>query len=186
MQRILTLSFTLALIAASFACQREKPAITGHASPTEAYKALFAAVKSKDIEAIKKNISKKTLELGKMSMERFKKTEKEAYENGFTATTFSDTLPSMRDERIKDNFGALEVWNTRESKWDDVAFVFEDGGWKLGMGDAFSGTFQVPAKGRDQIEKEAANAMAQGPAPQGPAANSAINSKTAPPASNKK
>ena len=186
MRRIFLLVSVLSIIAVAFACQKEKPAVTGHASPTEAYKALFAAVKAKDIDAIKKNISKKTIELGKMSMERFKKSEKEAYENGFTATTITDTLPSMRDERVKDNFGALEVWNTQESKWDDVAFVFEDGGWKLGMGDAFSGSFQSPGPGRDFREKEAANAMAKGPAPQGPTADSATNSNAAPLASNKK
>lgn len=180
MQRILTLSFVLVLIATGFACQKENPAVTGHASPTEAYKALFAAVKSKDTEVIKRNISKKTIELGKLSMERFKKSEKEAYENGFTATTLTENLPAMRDERIKDNFGALEVWNTQESKWDDVAFVFEDGGWKLGMGDAFSGSYQLPGKGRNQIEKEAANAMGQGPAPIAPISNPPSNTNSAP------
>ncbi|MEQ1643472.1 MAG: hypothetical protein ABL959_08535, partial [Pyrinomonadaceae bacterium] len=105
MRRIFLLFSVLLIIAFAFACQKDNPAVTGHASPTEAYKALFAAVKAKNIEAIKKNISKKTIELGKMSMERFKKSEKEAYENGFTATTITDNLPSMRDERIKDNFG---------------------------------------------------------------------------------
>lgn len=176
----------LSIIALVFACEKAKPAVTGHTSPTEAYKALFAAVKANDIDAIKKNISKKTIELGKMSMERFKKSEKEAYENGFTATTFAESLPSMRDERIKDNFGALEVWNTQESKWDDIAFVFEDGGWKLGIGDAFSGSYQSPGPGRDFREKEAANAMAKGPMPQGQTANSATNSNAAPSANNKK
>ena len=179
------LSFVISIFGAAFACQKEKPAVTGHASPTEAYKALFAAVKSKDIEAIKKNISKKTIDLGKMSMDRNKKTEKEAYENGFTATTFAESLPSMRDERIKDKFGALEVWNAQESKWDDIAFVLEDGGWKLGLGDAFSGSYQSPGPGRDFREKEAANAMASGPAPRGPMVTSNSNSSL-PPASNKK
>jgi hypothetical protein len=182
MRRIFLLLSILSIFCAAFACQKEKLAVTGHASPTEAYKALFAAVKSKDIEAIKKNISKKTVELGKMSMERYKKSEKEAYENGFTATTMTENLPSIRDERIKDNFGALEVWNSQESRWDDVAFVFEDGGWKLGMGDAFSGSFQSPGPGRDFREKEAANAMAKGPAPQG----STANSNGVSPAGNKK
>ncbi len=180
MRRIFLLLSALSIIGFSFACQRENQAVTGHASPTDAYKALFAAVKSKDTEVIKRNISKKTIELGKLSMERFKKSEKEAYENGFTATTLTENLPAMRDERIKDNFGALEVWNSQESKWDDVAFVFEDGGWKLGMGDAFSGSYQSPGKGRNQIEKEAANAMGQGPAPISPLANSSSNSNSAP------
>lgn len=168
----------LLIIGVSFACQKEKPPVTGHASPTEAYKALFAAVKAKDTEAIKKTVSTKTIELGKFSMDSFKKGEKEAYEHGFTTTTSAETLPPLRDERIKDNFGALEVWNTKERAWNDVAFVFEDGGWKVAIGDAFFGVYRLPSKGRNEIEKEAANAMAQGPAQQGPIANPASNSNT--------
>lgn len=169
MIRICLLIFSLALIAAGFACSSQKTGVNN--SPTEAYKALFAAVKAKDIEGIKLNISKKTSDLGKMSMDRFKKSEKEAYENGFTATTFSDSLPSIRDERIKDNMGAIEVWNSKESTWDDVPFILEDGSWKLAMGDAFAGSYQSPGKGRHQIEKEAANAVSGGPAPPGSNAN---------------
>lgn len=161
MTRILLLISVLALIGAVFACT--SPKTGANSSPTEAYKALFAAVKAKDIEGIKRNITKKTIDLGKMSMDRFKKSEKEAYENGFTATTFSESLPSIRDERIKDNMGAIEVWNSKESTWDDLPFILEDGSWKLAMGDAFAGSFQSPGKGRNQIEKEAANAVSGGP-----------------------
>lgn len=161
MLRSLFLSIVLAMLAVAFACNG-RSSISGD-TPTESYKRLYAAVKAKDIEAIKKNISKKTIDLGKVSMDRFNKTEAQAYENAFTATTFSETLPTIRDERIKENWGAIEVWNSSESKWDDLPYVLEDGQWKLAMGEAFAGTYKQPSKGRDFREKDAANAMSNVP-----------------------
>jgi len=157
MQRIFLLLFILSILAITFACSGTGG--IGGDSPTEAYKRLYAAVKSKDTEAIKKQLTKKTIELGKMSMARFKKTEAQAFENGFTSTTFSDALPAIRDERVKDNMGAVEVWSSKESRWEDLPFINEDGSWKLAVGEMFAGSFKSPGKGRDQLEKEAANAI---------------------------
>src|SRR5690606_37907965 len=81
------------------------------------------------------------------------------YENGFTATTFAESLPEIRDERIKDDMAAIEVWNAKDNRWEDLALVNEDGGWKFAFGDQFAGSFKSPGKGRAQIELEAANAM---------------------------
>jgi hypothetical protein len=172
MQRIFLLLVILVIVATGFSCGGSQNA-SGD-TPSEAYKKLFAAVKSKDTEAIKKQVTKKTIELGKMSMERFKKTEAQAFENGFTETTFSDALPSIRDERVKDNMGSVEVWNSKSRRWEDLPFMYEDGAWKLAVGEMFSGTFKSPGKGRDQLEKEAANAFANNAAP--PLSN--INSNT--------
>ena len=97
------------------------------------------------------------------------------YENGFTSTTFSATLPTIRDERIKDNMGAIEVWNAEKSIWEDLPFVNEDGAWKLAIGEMFAGAFKSPGKGRDEREKEAANMVASPVAP--PASNTNGNAK---------
>ena len=132
---------------------------TSSDSPTEAYKRLYSAVKSKDTEAIKAQVSKKTTELAAMSAQRFNKSIESSYENGFTATTFAETLPETRDERVNGNMGAVEVWNARDKKWEDLPFIFEDGAWKLAMGDVFAGTYESPGKGRDILEREAANAV---------------------------
>ena len=132
---------------------------TGNDTPTEAYKRLFAAVKSRDTEAIKQQLSKKTIELGVMSSQRFNKPLASAYENGFTATTFSENLPTIRDERIKDDMGAVEVWNAKDSKWEDLPFIYEEGRWKLAIGDAFAGAYRSPGKGRSLTEAEVANAV---------------------------
>lgn len=157
MWRSLLLIISLAVIAIGFACGGQNS--RGADSPTESYKRLYAAVKSKDTEAIKKQLTKKTLDFGVMSSQRYNKTLDAAYENGFTDTTFSESLPTIRDERIKDNMGSIEVWNSKNSVWEDLPFINEDGGWKLAQGDLFAGSFKSPGKGRDQREKEAANAV---------------------------
>jgi len=65
--------------------------------------------------------------------------------------------------------GAIEVYNSKDSRWEDLPFVLEDGKWKLAVGDLFAGTYKSPGKGRDALEKEAANAanpnMTQAPMP---------------------
>ncbi len=157
MWRSLLLIISLAVIAIGFACGGQNS--RGADSPTESYKRLYAAVKSKDTEAIKKQLTKKTLDFGVMSSQRYNKTLDAAYENGFTDTTFSESLPTIRDERIKDNMGSIEVWNSKNSVWEDLPFINEDEGWKLAQGDLFAGSFKSPGKGRDQREKEAANAV---------------------------
>lgn len=144
-------------IAAAFSCSGGP--VAGNDTPTEAYKRLYNAVKSKNVDSIKKELTEKTIAFGKSAATQYGKPEEKLFENGFTATTFSETLPAIRDERIKDNMGAVEVWNSRESRWEDLPFVLENGIWKLAIGEAFAGTYTSPGKGRDFIEKEAANAI---------------------------
>jgi hypothetical protein len=126
-------------------------------TPTEAYKFLFDAVKSKDTNAIKSISSEQTRKLADFMSSTYKKSCEETYKNGFTETTFNAALPEMRDERIKDNFAALEVKRV-DGQWEDLAFVKEGSGWKLALGDHFFGTFKSPGKGKAVLDQEAANA----------------------------
>lgn len=141
------------------------PAGVGEDSPTGAYKRLFAACKSKNTEAIKAQMTKKSLGFAEMAAQRNNTPIDKVFENGFTATTFSETLPNIRDQRIADDMGAIEVWNSKDSRWEDLPFIKEDGAWKLAVGDLFAGTFKSPGKGLDAKEKEAANVMGNGMVP---------------------
>jgi hypothetical protein len=118
---------------------------------------LFTAVKAKDTEKIKQMMSKATQGLAELTAVRYKQTIEKSYENGFTATTIADALPKIRDERIKDNFGALEVYNQKEKRWEDLPFIYEDGGWKLAVGDIINDKYKSPGKGQARIEQEATN-----------------------------
>ena len=131
----------------------------GGASPTDAYKKLYAAVKSKQTDSIKAVLSDKTIGFAQFASERQSQPFEKVLENGFTMTTFSETLPEMRDERVKGDMGSLEVWNSKESRWEDLPFIKEDGSWRLAVGDLFGGTFESPGKGLAQIELEASNQM---------------------------
>jgi hypothetical protein len=127
-------------------------------TPSEAYRMLFAAVKSQDTAKIKSMYSKGSIGLAEMQASRSNQPLERVYENGFTETTFVDNFPQMRDERIKGNYGAVEVWNDKRKQWDDIPFILEDGSWKLAIGDAFGGKWQSPGKGQAVIEQENANA----------------------------
>jgi len=157
MLRIILLLAILFAIGFVFSCSGQSE---GAATPTEAYKLLYTAVKSKNTDAIKKQLTKKTIELGIMAAQRNNTPLEKVYENGFTATTFSETLPPIRDERVNGEMGAVEVWNSKDSRWEDLGFIKEDGAWKLAVGDMFAGTYKSPGPGRDLLEKQAANAVA--------------------------
>lgn len=128
-------------------------------SPTEAYKMLFAAVKAKDVGQIKQLMSKSSMGLAEFSASQQKKPIDRILENGLVAPTLADSITEIRDERIKDNFGAVEVFNNKDNRWEDLPFVLEDGGWKLAIGDLFQDTYKSPGKSKGQIETEASNKM---------------------------
>src|SRR5690606_22956413 len=163
MQKIVLLTLTLTVFALAFAACGDAggngPGSPAPASPTAAYPALYAAVKAKDTEAIKSLMSKKTHDLAMVASQQNKVPLEKVYENGFTATTFAESLPEIREERIKDDMAAIEVWNEKDKVWEDLALVYEDGGWKFAFGDLFAGSYKSPGKGRAQLEREAANAM---------------------------
>jgi hypothetical protein len=158
-QKIIALSFIIAFALLAFSCQPAKQEIGNAQTPTEAYKMLYAAVKSKDTEKIKKMMSKDSMIFAEGAAKQQNKSVESVLENGFYASTFSATLPKMRDERVKDNFGALEVWNEKERHWEDVAFIREEDGWKIAVGDIFKGSYQSPGKSQSIIERENSNAM---------------------------
>lgn len=109
-------------------------------TPTLAYKSLYEAVKKKDSEAIKKNISKGTLDMMKAYAEMQKKTLDQVVENGLTETTFAPNLPATRNEKITGDVAILEVKNEKTGGWDALPFAKEDGQWKLAIDTYFRGT----------------------------------------------
>ena len=127
-------------------------------TPTAAYKRLFEAVKSKNTESIKAQMTKGSIELASMVSAQNKTPPEKVFENGFSATTFAQSLPDIRDERVNCNMGAVEVWNVKDQKWEDTPFMIEDGSWKLAVGDLFKGNYKSPGKGLATKEAEAANA----------------------------
>lgn len=162
LHRTLLLAFVLVSMGVFYACGSAETSTGKAQTPTAAYEQLFKSVKSKNTEEIKKVMSKGTLAFAATAAGQYKKSEAEVLANGFSQTTFSDTLPPMRDERVSDKFGAVEVYSKKSSQWEDVPFVLEDGGWKLAIGDQFGGNFKSPGPSRTTREKINANAAGQG------------------------
>lgn len=168
--KIISVFSILAFALFNLACQKQssEPAATQPAqtvkaqSPTEAYKMLYTAVKAKDTATIKQLMSKNSLALAEFNANNQKITLEKSLENGLVAPTLSPTLTEIRDERIKDNFGLIEVFNAKDNRWEDLAFMLEDGSWKLAVGDLFRGTFdpqQTLPRGKGQIQMDNSNAM---------------------------
>jgi hypothetical protein len=163
----------LAVAVISLACQQTQQAEPSNANatakpivraqtPTEAYQMLYAACKAKDSDKIKQLMSKGSLGLAGMSASQQKKSLEQILENGLVAPTLAPSITEIRDERVKDNFGRIEVKNEKENRWEDLPFILEDGGWKLAVGDLFAGTFDpnnILPKGKSQGEMEASNKM---------------------------
>lgn len=119
----------------------ETPTVT--TKPSDAYKALYAAVKAKDTEAIKSHLSEATIEIMTTSAAAQKRPFPEVIANGLTESTAAPTLPELCPDRIKGRFGAVEVKRT-DGKWEDLPFVIEKGEWKLAAGETFKGAYQMP------------------------------------------
>ncbi|HUR99497.1 MAG TPA: hypothetical protein VMZ26_15640 [Pyrinomonadaceae bacterium] len=171
MRSLLLTALLTALLAALFACQPGTSSNTGNGgtattgSPTEAYKQLYAAVKSKDVEKIKAAMTKKTQEFAQMVAARQSTPIEKVFENGFTATTFAESLPEIRDERVNGEYGAVEVWNAKDKRYEDLGFIYEDGSWKLAVGEMFAGSFKSPGASRSFKEQEAANLLSNNMVP---------------------
>jgi hypothetical protein len=97
-------------------------------SPTEAYKKAFKARQNKDIEGLKRLLSKKLInflmENGKLENKTLDEQLKELTERP------QAQMALVRDEKIYDDDAKLEYLD-EDGKWIEMSFVREDGEWKL-------------------------------------------------------
>lgn len=103
-------------------------------SPAEGYTRLFYAVKSKNTDEIKREMSVSTHGFADSVSAKRNQQQEAVYRNGFTATTFSATLPQMRDERVNGRFAAIEVYNEKDGRWEETCHSCTKmvlGGWRL-------------------------------------------------------
>jgi hypothetical protein len=95
-------------------------------TPTGAFKSFFEAAKKKDAAAMKKTISKRML----AELEDDAKKENKTFDEYLLSVDLSDTMPEVRNEKIKGDTGWLEI-KGRGDNWRATKFVREDGEWKL-------------------------------------------------------
>jgi hypothetical protein len=99
MRRILVLLFILIPFAYFLGCSgggastNEPSCASNGDTPTAAYHRLFDAVKSKDTGTIKAQMTGTTIQFAEGVAAKQNTPIEKVFENGFTATTFSPTLP---------------------------------------------------------------------------------------------
>ena len=107
---------------------------TGSSSPTSAFKAFYEAQKNKDAAALKKTLSKGSLDLLEKGAKEKKKTLDETLKEGFDDPAFkAPTMPETRNEKIDGNSATLEIQDADSKKWETMYFAKEDGEWKLAL-----------------------------------------------------
>lgn len=100
-------------------------------SPTETMKALNEASRKKDVETIKKLVSKGTLELLEQSAQRQETTVDELLRRDEGAP-FQE-LPETRNEKISGDTATIEIKNNATNDWETMPFVKENGVWKIAL-----------------------------------------------------
>lgn len=99
------------------------------AAPTEVLKTYIEASKKRDTAAIKKTLSKGSLELAEQSASQQNLTVDEMLKRDNPAL-MPDEMPEMRNERIDGDTATVEVKDLTEG-YDTIPFVKEDGEWKI-------------------------------------------------------
>ncbi len=99
-------------------------------SPTQAVTEFAEAFKAKDISALKKRFSKKSLEDMEKGAKQMKTSLDDQLKNFVKQAQLPfNGVPEMRNEEIKGDSATLEV--ETEKGWDKIPLVKEDGIWKI-------------------------------------------------------
>ncbi len=103
-------------------------------SPTSTFKTFFEAQKKKDVAAMKKTLSKSSLQMMEKAAKAQNKTVDQAIADGFNSPGGkSDKMPETRNEKIDGDNATLEVNDEDSKKWETLYFVKEDGDWKIAL-----------------------------------------------------
>ena len=126
-RRINALCAAFALVFTVSACN-----LLGGSTPTATFKAFYDASKKKDVPAMKKTLSKGTLDMfDKLAKEQNKTTDEMLKD--VDKDDKSDKMPETRNEKITGDTATLEVKNEKTNKWDPLPFVKENGEWKIAL-----------------------------------------------------
>lgn len=99
------------------------------ATPTEAFKLFYEAMKNKDVAALKSLISKETL----ASMEAEAKTKNKSLDDYLAegSNSVPPSMPQLGEEKIDGDKATVQFKIDNAPNWSAFSFVKEDGGWKI-------------------------------------------------------
>ncbi len=101
-------------------------------TPTSTFKAFFEASKKKDVPAMKKTLSKSTLDMFDKLAKAQNKTTDDMLK-GLDKDEKEEKMPETRNEKIDGETATLEVKNEKTDKWDTLPFVKENSEWKIAL-----------------------------------------------------
>jgi Domain of unknown function (DUF4878) len=103
-------------------------------SPTATFKAFYEAQKKKDVPAMKKTLSKGSIDMIEKAAKAQNKSVDDALKEGFESPgAKSDKMPETRNEKIDGDNATLEVQDEDSKKWSKVYFVKEEKEWKIAL-----------------------------------------------------
>lgn len=101
-------------------------------SPTEAFKTYIKATVNKDIEGLKKSLSKSSLEFIEKSAQEQGKTIDEVLTGGAVENE-SKNIPVVRNEKIKGDTATVEYKDETMPEFMEMPLVKENGEWKIAL-----------------------------------------------------
>ena len=124
-RRLGNVCFALSLVLAVSACS-----LFSGSTPTATFKKFFEATKKKDVEGMRKSLSKGSLEMFDKVAKQQNKTTDEILKD-VDKENKDEKMPETRNEKIDGDTATLEVKNEKTGKWDSLPFVKEDKEWKI-------------------------------------------------------
>lgn len=169
MQIYKTIIFALLALtlAACGAAQKEK-------SPTETLKTFIEASKNKDVETIKKSLSKKSLELLEQTAKEQNTTADELLKKNNAAPL--KEMPETRNEKIEGDTATVEVKDKTSGNYETIPFVKEDGDWKIAL-DVFMQNVMKKMNEEMNVQNSNSSPGATQPMPQNEANKPSANKK---------
>ncbi len=98
-------------------------------TPTEAIKGFVNAIRAKDVELVKKYLSKQSLNEMEEDSKKVNKPLDEMLQEFVKAPLPFEGDPEIRNEKIDGDKATLEV--KAEGNWEETKLVKEDGLWKI-------------------------------------------------------
>ncbi len=99
--------------------------------PTEVLNTFVEASKTKDVETMKRALSKGTMSLIEQSAQKQNTSVDELLKN--EEGTLVRELPETRKEKIDGDVATLEVKNVETGEFDEIPFIKEGGAWRLAL-----------------------------------------------------
>lgn len=135
---------------------------TSTSSPTATAKTFYEATKAKDVDGMKKTLSKKSLEV----LEAFAKMGNKSLDESLKESDSTKQAPTFeaQNEKITGDTATLDV-KDENGKWQSLPFVKEDGQWKIALDQVLEKAFSQMGSEKSGNEGEQKKGGSEGEQP---------------------